>query len=258
MSHKAGGRVAPLHVDTIAGRTSRTVLLLHGGGVGGWMWQPLIERLGHERTYLVPDLPGHDHSANQDYRSHRDTVDALVRVIESQAGGSVSVVGFSLGAQLAVLLAAERPDLVDRVTVISAQAKPTRFPAATLAMLGLAAPLAKNERFARAQAKELFIPADLFSDYLRVSRSLSTATLIASVGENISFTIPPAWASFPGSALMLVGAEERQMMKTSADSLAQVHARGAAEVVDGCGHGIPLQEPAWLAERLRRWLPSSH
>lgn len=258
MSHPAGGQIAPLHVDTITGRTSRSVLLLHGGGVGGWMWQPLIERLGDERTYLVPDLPGHDHSANQDYRSHRATVDALVRVIESQASGAVAVVGFSLGAQLAVLLAAERPDLVDRVAVISAQATPTRFPAATLAMLRLAAPLAKSERFARAQAKELFIPPDLFPDYLRVSRSLSTASLVASVGENIRFTIPPAWASFPGRALVLVGAQERPMMKSSANSLAQAHARSAAEVVDGCGHGIPLQEPAWLADRLRSWLPSSH
>lgn len=255
MSHPGGEHVPPLHVDRIAGRTSHTVLLLHGGGVGGWMWKPLIEQLGNEWTYIVPDLPGHDHSADQDYRSHRETLDALVGVIESQPRGSVSVVGFSLGAQLAVLLAANRPDLIDRVAVISAQAKPTRWPAATLAMLGLAAPLAKNERFARAQAKELFIPAALFSDYLRTSRSLSKATLIASVGENIRFTIPRTWASFPGRALTLVGADERQMMKTSASSLAQAHARSTAEVVDGCGHGIPLQEPAWLSDRLQRWLP---
>lgn len=255
MSRTAGGRVLELYVETVPGRADGTVLLLHGGGVGGWMWHPLIARLGNGPTFVVPDLPGHDHSADRDYRSHQDALDALVRIIEGRDLGPVSVVGFSLGAQLAVLLAAQHPHLVDRVAVISAQAKPTKWPSATLAMLAVAAPLAKNERFARAQAKALFVPPELFPDYLRTSRSISRATLLASVGENIGFTIPPAWSSFRGEALVFVGDAERPMMTASAEALAHAHPRSSAEVVDGCGHGIPLQRPDWLADRLRAWLP---
>lgn len=254
MSDALGEHRPTLYVETVIGRGEQTILLLHGGGVGGWMWKPLIEHLGDEWTYVVPDLPGHDHSAHQDYRSHVASVEVLIRLIESRPRTPLTVVGFSLGAQLAVSLASQRPDLVDRVVVISAQAKPSRWPTATLALLALAAPLAQYERFARAQAKELFIPEALVADYLRTSRSLSRTTLLASVAANIRFTIPQRWRSFAGDGLVLVGANERRMMTDSANLVAESHASSVVEIVDGAGHGVPLQRPGWLAARLRRWL----
>lgn len=238
--------------------TDRTLLLLHGGGVAGWMWQPLLAELGTEYNVLLPDLPGHDGSSAFDYQSHDATVSLLENLLESfleslphHSAKHVTVLGFSLGAQLAVTLAAKRPDLVQRAMIVSAQAKPLPLPAATSLMLGLAAPLAKFEWFAKAQAKELFIGADLFDDYLRTSRSISKATLLNSVGENIRFVPPAAWASFPGETLLLVGENERGLMRDSARILAELVPSGTAEVVAGCGHGIPLQRPELLAERLR-------
>lgn len=228
----------------------RTALLLHGGGCGGWMWSPLAANLDPELRLLMPDLPGHDRSGPAPYRSHEETLNLLVALIEAEASGPVVVIGFSLGAQLAVLLASRRPDLVRDVVVISAQAEPSPLPSLVLATLGLAAPLARNERFARLQARELFIPDELTDDYLRTSKGLTRATLLASVGENIRFTAPDAWGAFPGPALVLVGAEERRMMRRSARQLAEALPRSELEVVAGCGHGIPLQKPEWLARRV--------
>lgn len=256
MSFAVGESVPELYADVVPGRRSNTILLVHGGGVAGWMWRPLQAELQGEWGLIIPDLPGHDRSATPPYRSHGQTIDALVALLEKNANGPVTVVGFSLGAQLAVLLAARHPELVERAVVISAQAIPSRFPAATLAMLGAAAPLAKNERFARAQAKELFIAPALFDDYLRTSRSLTKDTLLTAVGENLRFEVPAAWASFPGDALVLAGERERSVMKMSARQLAGAHPRSECEIVAGCGHGIPLQRPAWLAHRLRAWMPA--
>lgn len=53
------------------------VLLIHGGGVAGWMWESLRERLEPDYAVLVPDLPGHDRSADEPYVLHTDTVAAL-------------------------------------------------------------------------------------------------------------------------------------------------------------------------------------
>ena len=253
MPHEAPLSAPTLHVETVAGAGSRTALLLHGGGVGGWMWQPLARHLGGEWTLLIPDLPGHDRSAAEPYRSHAHTLAALVALIEERAEGPITVVGFSLGAQLAVLLAATRPDLVERVAVISAQAQPSRMPGLTLALLGAFAPLASNERFARAQARELFVPDELLPAYLRASQAMSKDTLLASVGENVRFTIPPGWSEFPGPALVLVGGRERRLMLQSAELLARALPQSTLETVAECGHGIPLQRPEWLAERLRSW-----
>ncbi|WP_298036997.1 alpha/beta fold hydrolase [uncultured Microbacterium sp.] len=241
-----------IHVET-RGDGQATILLLHGGGVGGWMWHPLIDHLPAGRRMIVPDLPGHDRSAAAPYVSHEDALASIVAVLDEHTDAPVSVVGFSLGAQLAVLLASERPDLVSDAVVISAQAIPMRMPRTTLAMLAMAAPLARNQRFARAQAQELFIPDVLMDEYLRTSATISTADLVAAVGENIRFTVPDGWAAFPGRSLVLAGSDERRMMRSSAAILAERHPRSEMEIVDGCGHGIPLQRPAWLAQRLGEW-----
>jgi len=240
---------AALHLTIREGR-QRCVLLLHGGGVGGWMWTPLEAELDPGIRMLVPDLPGHDRSGAVAYRSHDETVECLISIIEAEASEPVVVVGFSLGAQLAVLLASRRPDLVRDLVVISAQAEPSAFPALPLALVGLAAPLARLERFARLQAKALFVPERLTEDYLRTSKGISRATLLASVGENVRFTIPDEWGTFAGSSLVLVGAEERPMMRRSARRIADAHPRSELEIVADCGHGIPLQKPEWLARRI--------
>ncbi|MFB9907782.1 alpha/beta fold hydrolase [Allokutzneria oryzae] len=245
-----------MYVRSSGERGERPVLLLHGGGVAGWMWEPTTEHLPAGLRLIVPDLPGHDRSSEERYVSHDHVATELAAVIEREAERPVAVVGFSLGAQLAVLLAANRPDLVDRVAVVSAQATPTKAPGLTLGLLGATAPLAKLQWFAKLQAKALFIPAPLMDDYLRTSARISRETLVTTVGENIRFTEPPAWASFPGSALILAGEGERGFMKKSARLLNESLPGSELEIVGGCGHGIPLQRPDWFAQRLWNWLAS--
>lgn len=226
------------------------LLLLHGGGVAGWMWEPLRRYLPPEVDLFVPDLPGHGRSAGTPYASHEQTAQGLLEVVASHASGPVAVAGFSFGAQVAVLLAASAPALVSRVTVISAQAEPARFPALTLGLLAAAAPLARSPRFARLQARELFVPDELMDEYVRTSASLTSRTLVDVVGDNIRFTIPPAWSDYPGRALILTGEKERAVMKRSARRLHEALPGSALEIVPDCGHGIPLQRPEWLARRL--------
>src|SRR5690606_5780002 len=147
-----------MHIAESGPADAPPLLLLHGGGVAGWMWRPVLEALRTPVRALVPDLPGHGAGASVDYRSHDETAAELERLLEDRAPAGATVVGFSLGGQLAVLLAARRPELVADAVVVSAQAKSIVMPQLTLAMLAAAAPLAKWRRFARLQAKELFVP----------------------------------------------------------------------------------------------------
>ncbi|MFB7249317.1 alpha/beta fold hydrolase [Microbacterium sp. NPDC056234] len=241
-----------MHVERHGDPQGPRVLLLHGGGVAGWMWKPLREHLGPRRRLLIPDLPGHDRSAQQPYISHDETVSGLVSILEADGAAPTAVVGFSLGAQLAVLLAAERPDLVDRVVVISAQAQPTPAPRLTLALLRSASGLARVRWFARLQAKELFIPPALLDDYLRTSAAMTSQSLVAAVGENIRFAVPDAWRSFPGQALILAGSHEKALMRASADALHDALPGSSLHVVADAGHGIPLQRPSLVARELEQ------
>jgi pimeloyl-ACP methyl ester carboxylesterase len=218
------------------------------------MWQPLRDRLSREHRVIVPDLPGHGRSADRPYLSHEATVRALRDLLAAEAGGRpAAVVGFSLGAQLAILLASEHPDVVADALVVSAQAKSMPLAGPTLGLLGAAAPLARRPWFARLQARELQIPAGMMNDYLATSAAMTRETLRAAVGENLRFELPPGWARFPGRALVMVGSRERRIMRDSAIALSRA-VGGEPEVVDGCGHGIPLQRPDWFGGRVAGWL----
>lgn len=243
-----------MHVMTTGLDNAPPALLLHGGGVAGWMWNSLRPHLESTHTVLVPDLPGHGRSHHEPYVSHERTVDALADLLRRSTGGKALVVGFSLGAQLAIELAARHPDLVADTVVVSAQAKPIRFTVPLLRALGVTAPLARQRWFATVQARELFIPPDLLEEYVRTSAGITRQTLIAAVEANLRFELPEGWARFPGRALVLAGRRERRLMRESATDIHAALPGSTLEVVEGCGHGIPLQRPDWFAGRLRAWL----
>lgn len=231
------------------------ILLLHGGGVAGWMWEPVRDRLATAHRVVIVDLPGHGCSVDEPYVSHAETARGLARLLaEESHGRSAAVVGFSLGAQLAILLAAEHPHLVDRVVVVSAQTLPLPFTKTTLALAGAAAPLARRPWFARLQARELFIPPSMMSDYLLTSAGITRSTLVPSLAANLEFRIPEGWSRFPGAAMVMVGSRERRVMHDSAAALHEALPASIPVVADGCGHGIPLQRPDWFAETVADFL----
>jgi pimeloyl-ACP methyl ester carboxylesterase len=90
------------------------VVLLHGGGVGGWSWDPVLPHLAAYRC-LVPDLPGHGSSRSADPFTMRGAADAVGALIRARApAGRAHVVGLSLGAQVGIELLATSPSVVRR------------------------------------------------------------------------------------------------------------------------------------------------
>ena len=111
----AGARPGQGHVTGPAGRRWQDhpmrVVLLHGFTQGPGSWASLAERLvasGHE--VVTPTLPGHG-GAGAVEGSFEQEAAALAETV----GGPPAVwVGYSLGGRLAVRIALERPDLVER------------------------------------------------------------------------------------------------------------------------------------------------
>lgn len=241
-----------MHVD-ISGN-GQPVLFLHGGGVSGWMWQPVLGHLAGECRAILPDLPGHGESLDVGYVSHDETVAQLAGLIRELAPAGVLVVGFSLGAQLAIRLAADHPELIHGAVIVSGEARPAPMQRTTLALLKWAAPLARLEWFARAQARQLSVPDDLLGEYVRDSRHLGTCTLLASVGENIRFTLPASWSAFTGSTTVMVGAGERRLMHDSARTVHEAQQGSRLIVAPKAAHDIPFTHPQLLAKVIRQQL----
>jgi pimeloyl-ACP methyl ester carboxylesterase len=128
------GRGLELFVRRVVEPPAPPVLLLHGLGVGGAVWQAFARRLLPDLAAVAPDLRGHGQSdAPPDGYEPADYASDLAELLLSTAtvappvgqvmpGGSAPrpgasssaapIVGHSLGALVAVALADLRPELV--------------------------------------------------------------------------------------------------------------------------------------------------
>lgn len=99
------------------------VVLLHGGIIDAAhvSWPPVLERLAADCRVVAPDLLGYGESDLPDgpYSIQRHT-DVLIRFLEALDSGPVTLVGLSMGGGVAIQIALDRPDLVDRLVPIDA------------------------------------------------------------------------------------------------------------------------------------------
>jgi len=88
------------------------LLLIHGVGLRGESWSPLISSLSKDYELIVIDLPGHGESegldTNFDTVSFEDYYSAIEAFIDSLSLQHFFVCGHSLGALLAIQLAARQ------------------------------------------------------------------------------------------------------------------------------------------------------
>jgi len=244
-----------VHIEQAGGRGSPVLLLLHGGGVAGWMWERQVQQFSGRFHVVVPDLPGHGKSSAEDFATIGQAADELAALLAGLRTGGVkiTVAGFSLGAQVAVDLVSRYPGLVDSAVIVSALAVPLASGRATARVAGWLMPLARKRWFARLQARALAIGDDMFEDYFRTTAAIGGRTMEAVLRGNSAFGIPDGWRRTETPALVVVGQRERAVMKRSAKLLAEAHPSGRLCLVDGVGHGLPLEDP----ERFRTMLAAA-
>ena len=108
--------------------TGKPLVLLHGGLGAGGMFGDNVALLAKGRQVILVDLQGHGRTADidrpLDARYMADDVAALVRHLKL---GRADVMGFSLGAGVALQTASHHPDVVNKVVAVSAIARRRAF-----------------------------------------------------------------------------------------------------------------------------------
>ena len=103
-----------------AGRSSATVLFLHGWRSDGAVWLPAMQRLADLNfSSCSIDLPGFGKSeAPKSPWRVSDYADAVRSLIERTGSRSVVLIGHSFGGRVAIQLAATSPDRVRKLILV--------------------------------------------------------------------------------------------------------------------------------------------
>lgn len=99
------------------------VLLIHGFLANGGMWQPLLPELKN-RSFIIPDLPGHGQSAPLTSPFTMEMVaDLCAELVLESKHNCVDVVGHSMGGHIACALLERHPELVRSLCLFHSSAR---------------------------------------------------------------------------------------------------------------------------------------
>ena len=95
-------------------------MLLHGGLVDARWFEPNLAPLAERFHVYTPERRGHGHTADVEGPiTYQVMADDTIAFLDAVLGGPADLVGHSDGAFVAMLVAIQRPDLVNRLVMIS-------------------------------------------------------------------------------------------------------------------------------------------
>jgi len=101
-----------VHVETIG--AGPNLVLIHGWGMSGAVWQPLLKKLSKFFTLHIVDLPGMGFSRPiEPFHLH-----AVAEKVAETLPADADIVGWSLGGQVAMRITLDYPDLVRRLVLV--------------------------------------------------------------------------------------------------------------------------------------------
>ncbi len=95
------------------------LVLIHGWGMNGAVWQQTVDTLSQHFTVHVVDLPGYGHSSH----CHADNLEGIGQLLLRGAPDKAAWLGWSLGGLVASYLALYHPDRVSKLITVASSPK---------------------------------------------------------------------------------------------------------------------------------------
>jgi pimeloyl-ACP methyl ester carboxylesterase len=110
-----------LHVRDDGPKTAPAVIMIHGFGSSLQTWEPWARRLDTQFRVIRFDLPGSGLSSPDPLGDYTDarTIRILLALMDRLGVARASLIGNSIGGRIAWTFAAEHPDRVDKLVLIS-------------------------------------------------------------------------------------------------------------------------------------------
>jgi pimeloyl-ACP methyl ester carboxylesterase len=248
------------------------LLLVHGYLWSSAVWEDVFPLLAPRHRVIVPDLPGFGESEKPPAARYAYGLEAfaesLVDVVAALGVGRVSVCGHSMGGAVALMLAAQHPDLVEKLIVVDPIVYASRRGAATrVATLPVLGPILFKQMYGRTMFRRFFrdnvyareesVPhariERMFTAFnAPAGREAAYATMVATLDTR------PLVASIPrvnAPTLVAWGRRDRWVPVERGRRLSRELRRARFEVFD-CGHSPPEEAPQAFADVVQAFLRS--
>lgn len=228
------------------------LVLIHGAGGDSRSWPVEVRRLGGWQVMAL-DLPGHGRSSGLPRQSVRALCRDLLAFLNEMQIFRVVLAGHSLGAAIALQLAAEFPERMAGLCLISACAhlhtppllvdyftNPLTIP------LGLA--------LFRQWAFSPGTPPTQVEAVLTGLRAVRPAVLAGDWRSHADFDFQGSLAGVNAPALIVSGGDDRLAPPQCAHYLSAQLKHATLRMVPAAGHMLPVEQPAALTAVLKAFL----
>ena len=239
------------------------VLLIHGHTMDRRIWDPVMPDLLHAGLRVLrPDLRGHGRSTRPDSGYHLSLhAKDMVAVLDESRVTAATVVGYSIGGGVALEMAITMPARLNGLVLMSPVmpdrpfepvfmdnlrevARVTRNDGIEAAMLG---PWAANPLFAHSFSKP-----GIRDTAMAINRDFPGAEYLATQRDHVErdWTVPDRLHEIDLPTRVIAGDSETPGFCAYAEEAASGISRATIEFFEDCGHLLPLEEPARVAETI--------
>jgi pimeloyl-ACP methyl ester carboxylesterase len=235
-----------------------TVLFIHGAGMDHTVWALQTRYFAHHgRSVLAVDLPGHGRSGGVLLHSITDFAPWIVRVLDAAGVQSAALVGHSMGALIALQVAATAPGRVRSLALLGVAERMPVHPDLQAAADGnrrLAPELVSSWGHGRSghlggnPAPGLWMMGGSLQLLERAPAGALAADLAACNAYDGALA---AAARVTCPTLLLLGALDRMTPPAKAKPLAEAISAARTVVLLGAGHMLMSERPDAVIDALR-------
>ncbi|MFQ5457417.1 MAG: 2-succinyl-6-hydroxy-2,4-cyclohexadiene-1-carboxylate synthase [Myxococcota bacterium] len=254
-----------------SGRGEPPLLLLHGFTGSADAWRDLLPVLGKRARTVAIDLPGHGPRDRQAAALERITPAGCVAAVGARLDAlgirRAVVLGYSMGARVALRFARDHPERVAGLVLESAAfgiRDPEERAARRRADEALAAGLLRDglapfvDAWMRQPlfASQASLPAPVLARARAMRMESDPAGLAACLRGLGQGSFPPAWDALPAlrmPVLLLAGEHDAKYRDAAAEAAALLP-RARVAIISGAGHTVHLEQPTAFAAAVEAFL----
>ena len=233
------------------------LLIIHGlfGASGNWVTLARKVYAKHFRTITL-DLRNHGRSPHSSDFSYDLMSEDVLTLMEEEGIEHAHILGHSMGGKLAMHLALEHPDVVDRLVV--ADIGPQNYPARHGALFDAMEAL-HPEHYSSREEIDVVLARDipspevrqfLMKNLQRHGDGLQWGINLPAIREGYPEIIGPieSWDSFDGETLFVRGANSDYLVESDVTRIRALFPFADMVTIEGAGHWLHAEAPSEFAD----------